>query len=758
MLGLAGEAEEDGAAGLGVDAGELEAVGAQPDAARAAVAAEQEDVVAAVGGRERLARGEQRRQGATRLVDGQARPGGPAGEHEDGDDEGDEQPPAVASRQPVGAAEPPGVDEEDEPEDREPVEDPLGRREGPAVGEHGEGGLAADEEEQAEEDDRPEDARPHPQREAAQGAVPGGQLGRSREHHGEEDEGDRAAPAARRVTGRAGVDADRLVGRPSFEHSGAPRVSHGREVSRASPGSSPRHAGRGAAVASSLRPAFLGTLDAGPCPAGSSHPSQEQPQHARRPRPTHPPGRGSDGSDDVYVVDTRRSARASRGSRDTSAAAAPPPPPVAGAYDEYGRPLPAGAPGGRGADRGGRPPREPRPPRERRPGGARRVVRVVVALLALWLVFLVATPAHAWTQVTREDTTPGGDRPASADGSTYLLVGSDSREGLTAAERKALGVGGNASGRRTDSIILVHTPGGSGKPVVVSIPRDSYLEIPGKGRNKVNAAFAIGGPKLLAETLEQATGLPIDGYVEIGFGGFAKTVDSLDGVEMCVPRAIKDDKAHIDLKKGCQTLDGKNALGYVRARYSDPKGDLGRAERQRQFLGAVMKKAATPSTVLLADALVGVHPRGGVGRHHRRGHLAPRHLPDPVDDAEGVVRPGAQPRRAAVVDERLDQRRQLGPLGRGAGEGLLHDAARGRVDHRAPRRHRRRAQRPMTTSRPRPTGPHLQGSSPRWRPTTLDRCDRPPRVVGRRPFGHVRRAGWGPTLGAPGPTTTSRRR
>jgi len=222
-----------------------------------------------------------------------------------------------------------------------------------------------------------------------------------------------------------------------------------------------------------------------------------------------------------------------------------------------------------------------------------------VGLLVVWLAFLVATPVHAWTQVTREDTTPTGDRPANADGHTYLLVGSDSRAGLTAQERQELGVGGDTGGRRTDSIILIHRPSGSGKAVVISVPRDSYLDIPGEGRNKVNAAFAIGGPTLLAETLEQATGLPIDGYVEIGFGGFAGVVDSLGGVDMCVPRDIEDDKAHIDLKKGCQTLDGKNALGYVRARYSDPKGDLGRAERQRQFLGAVMTKAATPATVLV---------------------------------------------------------------------------------------------------------------------------------------------------------------
>ena len=227
------------------------------------------------------------------------------------------------------------------------------------------------------------------------------------------------------------------------------------------------------------------------------------------------------------------------------------------------------------------------------------MLRVVLVALLAWAVFVVVTPVHAWSQVSREDTTPSGDRPADADGHTYLLVGSDSREGLSAAERKALGVGGNASGRRTDSIILVHTPGGSGKPVLISVPRDSYLAIPGKGKNKVNAAFALGGPKLLAATLERATGLPIDGYVEIGLGGFAGVVDSLGGVDVCVKRDIKDAKAHIDLQKGCQTLDGKNALGYVRARYSDPKGDLGRAERQRQFLGAVMKQAATPSTVLI---------------------------------------------------------------------------------------------------------------------------------------------------------------
>ena len=331
-----------------------------------------------------------------------------------------------------------------------------------------------------------------------------------------------------------------------------------------------------------------------------------------RPEPTV----DDDGADDVYVVDTRRSSRrrdgrsaAPVGAAAGGAAGAATVRPASGtagstaaapavadptAYDEYGRPVRAG-----GTPPPAAPPRAPRPPREPRRGRARRVLTVVVVALLAWAAFIVVTPVHAWSQVTREDTTPTGDRPAAADGHTYLLVGSDSREGLSKAERKALGVGGDASGRRTDSIILVHTPGGSGKPVLISVPRDSYVPIPGHGRNKVNAAFAIGGPKLLATTLEQATGLPIDGYVEIGFGGFAGVVDSLGGVDVCVKRALKDAKAHINLKKGCQTLDGKNALGYARARYSDPKGDLGRAERQRQLLGAIMKTAATPATVLI---------------------------------------------------------------------------------------------------------------------------------------------------------------
>jgi LCP family protein required for cell wall assembly len=226
---------------------------------------------------------------------------------------------------------------------------------------------------------------------------------------------------------------------------------------------------------------------------------------------------------------------------------------------------------------------------------------VVVVVVVAWLAFMVWVPFHAWGAVHRTDASPGGTRPAASKGYDYVLVGSDSREGLTAAQQKQLHTGSTkaAEGKRTDSIILVHVPSGGGKPALISLPRDSYVPIPGHDRNKINAAYSLGGPKLLVRTIEQVTDLRIDGYVEIGFGGFASVVDSLDGVDICVKRAMKDPKAGINLKPGCQTLNGPNALGYVRARYSDPLGDIGRVERQRQFLGAIMHKAASPSTALI---------------------------------------------------------------------------------------------------------------------------------------------------------------
>lgn len=268
------------------------------------------------------------------------------------------------------------------------------------------------------------------------------------------------------------------------------------------------------------------------------------------------------------------------------------------------RPLPPLKPTEQTSSRhGGGPPRPRRPAQAAppaRPRASRRGVTVTVLVVVIvWVAFMVWVPVDAWVGLARVDNNPAGERPADTAGSNYLLVGSDSREGLTPQQQEQLNGSGSTEGQRTDSIILVHVPASGGKAALVSIPRDSYVPIPGHGSNKINAAFALGGAKLLTQTVEQVTGVHVDGYLEIGFAGFAGVVDSLGGVDVCVPFDMKDEDAAIDLKKGCQTLDGPTALGYVRARKSDPRGDIGRAERQRQFLGALLKKAATPSTVLI---------------------------------------------------------------------------------------------------------------------------------------------------------------
>ena len=329
--------------------------------------------------------------------------------------------------------------------------------------------------------------------------------------------------------------------------------------------------------------------------------------------PTDPKGRRPD-PDDAYVVDTRRRPKRPGGGAIPSArggdvdtddprrrpATRPQPAPRAAAGNSgngpgSGGPGNGGAGGGAGGPRGTGAARS-EPTYRWRKG---RVVALVIGLLVLgWLAFMIWVPFNAWNSVAKVDNIPSGDRPVDTAGYNYLLVGSDSREGLTKEQRKKYATG-NAAGNRTDTIMLVHVSESGGKPVMVSLPRDSWVPIPGHGTNKINAAFSIGGPKLLTQTVENVTGVHIDGYVEIGLGGFASVVDSVGGVTLCVPRDMNDKKAGINLKKGCQTLDGANALGYVRSRYEDPLGDIGRAARQRQFLGALMKKAATPATVLI---------------------------------------------------------------------------------------------------------------------------------------------------------------
>ncbi|WP_255251721.1 LCP family protein, partial [Mycolicibacterium vaccae] len=245
-------------------------------------------------------------------------------------------------------------------------------------------------------------------------------------------------------------------------------------------------------------------------------------------------------------------------------------------------------------------PPPPPPPVKKKPHRLRRLVRIAMALVLLLAVGTVAAGVWIDSSLTRVAALADyPERPAQGEGTTWLLVGSDGREGLTPEQQAELATGGVLGGSRTDTILLVHLPGlGAAAPAtMVSIPRDSYVPIPGYGSDKINAAFSVGGPQLLAQTVELATGLRIDHYAEIGFGGFAGLVDAVGGVTMCPAEPINDPLAGINLPAGCQQLDGRSALGFVRSR-ATPRADLDRMVNQRQFMSALVARAASPGVLL----------------------------------------------------------------------------------------------------------------------------------------------------------------
>lgn len=192
------------------------------------------------------------------------------------------------------------------------------------------------------------------------------------------------------------------------------------------------------------------------------------------------------------------------------------------------------------------------------------------------------------------------DRPGPGLGTTWLLVGSDSREGLSLEQQADLTTGGDVGTGRTDSVLLVHAPepGSETPTTMVSLPRDSYVPIPGYGWDKINTAYAVGGAPLLTETVEQATGVRIHHYVEIGFSGFADLVDALGTVTVCPADPVSDPLAGIDLPAGCQALTGPEALGFVRSR-ATPRADLDRMVNQRLFMSALLRRITDPTAWLV---------------------------------------------------------------------------------------------------------------------------------------------------------------
>lgn len=229
--------------------------------------------------------------------------------------------------------------------------------------------------------------------------------------------------------------------------------------------------------------------------------------------------------------------------------------------------------------------------------------RIVLGFLVALLVFLLVVVFWGFVLIHRvEDNLGRTDALSGAPdtpGTTWLIAGSDSREGFA---------NDGTEGQRSDSIILVHQAA-NGKAFVISLPRDTYVKIPGKGHNKLNAAFSWGGQTLLVKTVEGLTGLTVDHYVQVGMNGVAKIVDGLGGVNLCWNQSFNDRMTGLSWQAGCHDVDGNTALSFSRMRYADPLGDIGRTQRQRLVISAVLHEAISPKVALspgrqlaLADA------------------------------------------------------------------------------------------------------------------------------------------------------------
>jgi LCP family protein required for cell wall assembly len=240
------------------------------------------------------------------------------------------------------------------------------------------------------------------------------------------------------------------------------------------------------------------------------------------------------------------------------------------------------------------------PPRRRwlRPG---RIFGVLAILVVLLIVGTVATYFYLNSKLTRSDIlTAYPGRPAPGSGTNWLIAGSDSRQGLTPAQEREYSTGQlqTSANGLSDTIMILHIPAGGGRPILISVPRDSYVNIPGVGMDKINAAFSLGGPALLAKTIQSDTGLYINHFMDIGFGGFVNVVNAVGGVRMCLPSAINDQASGLNLPAGCQVLSGGQALAWVRDRHSFATEDLQREQDQRIFLAALLRKMTSAGVIL----------------------------------------------------------------------------------------------------------------------------------------------------------------
>ena len=230
--------------------------------------------------------------------------------------------------------------------------------------------------------------------------------------------------------------------------------------------------------------------------------------------------------------------------------------------------------------------------RRLRLGRAFRILLLIVLIAVLALVGMgLAAGLSANSKIEREKVE--GLSPVAGQ-RNILLIGSDSRDDLTPKQRRRLGTGNSFEGTRTDTVLLLSIAGS--KAAMLSFPRDLYVQRCDGSSGRINAAYGLGGPSCLVKTVKDLSGIPVTHFMEVNFLGFHDIVEAVGGVRICLDEPISDRDAHIDLPAGCQRLNGREALGFVRVRKIDD--DLGRIGRQQRFMKLLAKQMAQPATLL----------------------------------------------------------------------------------------------------------------------------------------------------------------
>ncbi len=229
-------------------------------------------------------------------------------------------------------------------------------------------------------------------------------------------------------------------------------------------------------------------------------------------------------------------------------------------------------------------------------------VLVVANLAMLVLIWAVQTGNTILAGADTNEEVTGALDEASGEHLTFLIVGSDSRAGLDDLTNF-----GDFGGARGDVVMLVRLDPDTSTAQMLSIPRDLYVDIPGSGKGKINAAYTIGGPSHLVETIKTNLGVEINHYVEIDFLGFQALVDEVGGIELAFPYDARDLKSGLDVDAGTQILDGAQALAYARSRsyqerqngswVSVDANDIGRTARQQEVIRAILARMKRPGTL-----------------------------------------------------------------------------------------------------------------------------------------------------------------